>query len=75
MNTTKHDHINTVERPVNMMCYRDRTFCSFYVDCSVENCDRALTPEIEDRAQKIGMPICEFAEQPKCFKAKKDEMP
>ena len=49
-----------------MICYRDRTFCSFYIDCAKE-CDRALTDEVKDEAQCLGIPICQWADKPDCF--------
>jgi hypothetical protein len=50
-----------------MLCYRDKTFCSFS-DCKEYNrCHRAITQEVKDGANRIGLPICRFVEQPDCF--------
>jgi len=56
-----------------MMCYRDQTFCSFYVNCEHgKTCGRALTPEVEKAAEiwwgGEGAPICEFVDRPDCVK-------
>ncbi len=56
-----------------MICYLDMTFCSFYQECEKYDCPRALTPEVKKRAEKIGLPICQFIEKPDCFKEVKDE--
>lgn len=52
-----------------MIEYRDMTFCPFYIDC-VEgtDCMRALTPDVEKEAEKLGLPICKFIEKPDCYK-------
>lgn len=51
-----------------MICYRDKTYCSYYTDCAKgDNCRCALTPEIVEVAERIKLPICQFAERPKCF--------
>jgi len=52
-----------------MICYRDRTFCSFYKDCAEGNdCVRALTKDVEQKSIKIGLGVCQFMEKPECFK-------
>lgn len=58
-----------------MMCYLDMTFCEFYNQCEVgERCPRALTPEIQDNAErwygKPNPPFCLFMDKPKCFQEK-----
>ena len=59
-----------------MMCYRDRTFCTHYTDCSSGNtCDRPLTPEVQEAAEKWwgskDAPIAVFIEKPKCHSSYK----
>lgn len=50
-----------------MMCYKDMTFCN-YSDCANFNkCPRRLTESVKKDAVRLGLPICRFAEQPKCF--------
>ncbi len=51
-----------------MLCYRDMTFCSYSKCKEFKTCIRALTQDIKDKADKFGLPICQFAEQPECFK-------
>lgn len=56
-----------------MICYKDKTFCSFYDECQDRaNCFRALTDIIKENAQKIGMPISQFVDKPDCFLDKRD---
>ena len=50
-----------------MICYKDMTFCSFYEDCDDKDCSRALTQEVRDKADKLGLPICQFMEKPDCW--------
>ena len=50
-----------------MICYRDRTYCRFYMDCdNAQECDRKLTENIWQHAEKIGLPICQFMSKPQC---------
>jgi hypothetical protein len=36
-----------------MLCYRDRTFCTFYKECKIgEECSVALTDEVQEAADK-----------------------
>ena len=67
-----------------MLCYRDRTFCSFYLDCRNANvnggaCTRPLTPEVSEAAKKWGnkiivdgerweAPIAQFLRKPHCWR-------
>lgn len=53
-----------------MLCYRDRTYCGF-TDCADMKCTRRLTQSVEQAAELLRLPICQFAEQPECFVAKK----
>jgi hypothetical protein len=58
------------------MEYKDKTFCGFYKECANgENCDRALTPEVEKNAKEWwggdDAPICQFIDKPECFKEQK----
>lgn len=42
------------------MEYRDITFCSVWDKCiHGRDCHRALTKEVQDAADKCGMPVCE----------------
>ena len=51
-----------------MMCYRDMTFCGFNVHCAKgESCPRALTAEVWEEAEGLGIDICQFVEHPECF--------
>ena len=51
-----------------MICYRDRTWCSYYLKClSGPTCDRALTPLVTLRANAIGLPVCKYVDKPTCF--------
>jgi len=55
-----------------MLCYKDMTFCKFYKTCKAgKKCGRALTKEIQDKANKIGLLICRFVNKPDCHKDKK----
>jgi hypothetical protein len=54
-----------------MMCFKDKTFCTFYKDCAKsEQCDRPLTRQVEQDAKKWwggdGYPIAVFVEKPDC---------
>ena len=54
-----------------MICYRDMTFCTHYQSCADgSTCERALTPGVLYKASKIGLPICQFAEDPECYEEK-----
>lgn len=62
-----------------MICYQDRTFCSFYRECNDgAMCDRALTDEVLEDAKRwfgeSGAPVSEFAYKPECFKSNKPEV-
>ena len=51
-----------------MMCYRDRTFCGYYLQCAHGNsCTAALTPAVKAGAERIGLRIAQWAEYPTCF--------
>lgn len=52
-----------------MICYKDRTYCSFYKVCNDgDACLRALTPEVDKAAKEFGLPISYFVEKPTCYK-------
>jgi hypothetical protein len=56
-----------------MICYRDMTFCPFYIDCKKgKKCERALTEEVRQKAAEWleDPPICVFANKPDCFQRK-----
>jgi len=51
-----------------MIHYKDRTFCPFHEEClDGKNCNRALTIEIEQKANSLGLPISQFKDAPDCF--------
>jgi len=55
-----------------MMCYRDKTFCTFGLLCkSSPECDRILTSEVRKGAEEWwGGPdahICVYGDFPDCF--------
>lgn len=54
-----------------MLCYRDMTFCKFSDCANFDKCSRRLTESVKQAAKLLGLPISQFAEQPKCFVAKK----
>lgn len=59
-----------------MMCYRDRTYCTFYETCKDgDGCDRALTPEVVSDAKKWwgndNAPIAYYGDKPECHKDKR----
>ena len=61
-----------------MFCYKDRTFCPFYLKCKDGfTCDRALTPVVKIAAYDwwggMDAPIVIYADKPKCFKQKVKE--
>lgn len=52
-----------------MMCYKDKTFCSFWVLCKdAGGCGRVLTDKVRDEAKKAGLPISQFMDFPECFR-------
>lgn len=56
-----------------MICYRDMTFCGFWRECGAIKetfCQRPLTEAVETNAKRVGLPIAQFSDKPKCFKAK-----
>lgn len=57
------------EGGMRMICFNDKTYCSYYVTCEDGmSCARALTREVETAAEKMGIPICKFVGKPDCFK-------
>ena len=63
-----------------MMCYRDRTYCTFWKECKLgPECSRALTSEVEEAAHKWwggeGAPISTYVDKPKCFEEDKHNDP
>ncbi len=58
-----------------MICYKDRTWCSFWKDCKVAQkyCDRALYPSVEKKAEEwsatLGQTrlISEYSSPPDCY--------
>ena len=54
-----------------MLCFQDRTFCTFYRDCAkAVTCSRPLTEIVTAAATKWwggpDAPIARFAEKPSC---------
>jgi len=54
-----------------MICYRDRTYCTFYETCDKRSdCSRPLTPQVKaDAANWWGSdaaPIAVFTDKPQC---------
>ena len=57
-----------------MLCYKDRTFCSYYISCvHGSTCDRALTSEVRRRAREAGLDVSQFAGRPDCWKELTEE--
>ena len=57
-----------------MLCYKDRTFCPYWKNCSHgDTCVRALTDEVLEDAKRICLAIAQYGDEPKCFKAKEAE--
>jgi hypothetical protein len=53
-----------------MLCYRDMTFCPYYMDCEEGNdCPRALKPHIIGKAAEAGLEISAYLDRPECFAA------
>lgn len=54
-----------------MLCYQNKTFCSFYETCqSGHKCLRALTIGIVVGSEYTGLPISEYYEKPDCYVVK-----
>lgn len=52
-----------------MLCYRDMTFCPFWRECEDGNdCGRAWTSDVQEKARAAGLPSCQFSSRPECFK-------
>jgi len=60
-----------------MICYKDMTFCNFESCKKFKECNRALTKNVKDNADKwwgFGFrkaPICIFLNKPKCYEVVK----
>lgn len=53
-----------------MMCYKDRTFCSYSKSCrDAYKCDNALTETMEENAKKANLYIS-MAPFSECYKPK-----
>jgi len=51
-----------------MLCYRDRAYCPYWRDCAHgDECDRALTDEVERAAKRSRLLVAGFLEKPSCF--------
>lgn len=54
-----------------MICYRDRTYCPYWETCrDAGPCSRKLTEDVKKAAEDLGLPICQFAEKPHCYREK-----
>jgi len=61
-----------------MICYKDKTFCSFYKDCKDgAGCRDALTDKViadaERWAGNTGLSIARYASEPECFTEKQSK--
>lgn len=51
-----------------MICYRDMTFCPFWLECVAGfDCHRAFTDEHADAAERGGWHVSLYADRPDCF--------
>ena len=51
-----------------MTCYKDRTFCTYYMLCKHGyTCDRAYTDAVRVAAAKAELPVAFYADFPGCF--------
>ena len=56
-----------------MECYKDMTFCPFWVQCKNSlTCERALTKKVAVAAIEFGLPVAQFTKRPECFKLTKE---
>ena len=56
-----------------MICYKDKTFCQFHVDCQDgPECHRALTKTVREAADLIELPIALWATPPECFRDERE---
>lgn len=60
-----------------MLCYKDKTFCSYYLECKDGNkCSSALTPKVESDSKRWSeennLPelLAVFTDKPECFELK-----
>ena len=54
-----------------MICYKDKTFCTFYETCNKrKDCSRPLTPQVKAAAANWwgsnDAPIAVFTDKPEC---------
>lgn len=57
-----------------MICYKDQAYCPFWVNCiDWKECGRAMTPDIIDEADRLGLPIYQLLDKPGCFITKEDK--
>ena len=58
-----------------MLCYQDRTFCGGDGCAKFARCMRALTPEVQRRADEAGLPIAQFSAPSEldCWRESEDE--
>jgi len=51
-----------------MLCYRDRTFCSFHATCLYGgDCPRAYTDKVKTDADAFGLGVSVFMDKPECW--------
>jgi hypothetical protein len=56
-----------------MLCYKDKTFCPFWVSCTAgESCPAALTDQVIEAANLwMDNPlICQYTKEPACYDKK-----
>jgi len=64
----KQETYARINQGVDMICYKDKTFCSMHLLCKKGyNCDRALTNQIKEDAERAGLPIACYSAFPECF--------
>jgi hypothetical protein len=59
-----------------MMCYRDKTFCTAEECQSFTKCSRALTEDVQRKAEAAGLLIARFADPKEldCYNPKSESL-
>lgn len=57
---------------MEMICYKDMTFCHFGDCTDFDKCKSALTLQVRRKAEQYGLHICQYANKPSCFRGKKN---
>jgi hypothetical protein len=51
-----------------MICYKDKTFCSYFQDCAHrKECKDKLTHGVKSAAERTGLLISQWSEKPGCW--------